>query len=145
MTHFFYFCHSRMIIINNMAFSLDCGTLWLEMGNGAFHTALSTKVTMWCGLLFPASFYVTCLLGMINFAYLFYYLTYFYYYSNSFVQFSTLIISSNPANSQSWALKQNVMVMKKKLCFWYEKQNFIPSQKQYKNLERTFIFGQKVT
>ena len=30
--------------INNMAFFLDCGTLWLEMANGAFHTALSTKL-----------------------------------------------------------------------------------------------------
>ena len=35
-----------------MAFPLVCGTLWLEMANGAFHTALSTKVTMWCGFHF---------------------------------------------------------------------------------------------
>ena len=34
----------QTIIINNMACSLDCGTLWLEMANGAFHTALSTKL-----------------------------------------------------------------------------------------------------
>ena len=41
---------------------------------------------------------------------------------DNFAQFSTLIISSNPANSQSWALKQNVMVMKKKkLCFLVRK------------------------
>ena len=59
---------------------------------------------------------------------------------DNFSQFSTLVISSKPANSQSWALKQNVMVMKKKTLFL-----IIPSQKQYKNLERTFIFGQKVT
>ena len=42
------------IIINNMAFSLDCGTLWLEMAYGAFHTALYTKVTVWW---FPVSFH----------------------------------------------------------------------------------------
>ena len=61
---------------------------------------------------------------------------------DSFVQFSTLIILSNPANSQSWALKENVMVMKKKNG--KKNKNFIPGQKQYKNLKRTFIFGQKV-
>ena len=66
---------------------------------------------------------------------------------DNFAQFSTLIISSNPANSQSWALKQNVMVMKKKKTFFFGKKNknFIPDQKQYKNLKRTFIFGQLVT
>ena len=67
---------------------------------------------------------------------------------DSFVQFSTLIILSNPANSQSWALKQNVMVMKtkkKKLFFGKKNKNFIAGQKQYKNLKRTFIFGQLVT
>ena len=65
---------------------------------------------------------------------------------DNFAQFSTLIISSNPANSQSWALKQNVMVMKKKkkLFFGKKNKNFIAGQKQYKNLKRTFIFGQKV-
>ena len=50
---FFFFCHSQIILINNLAFSLDCATLWLEMANGAFHTALSTKVTMWW---FPVNF-----------------------------------------------------------------------------------------
>ena len=50
---FFFFCHSQIILMNNLAFSLDCATLWLEMANGAFHTALSTKVTMWW---FPMSF-----------------------------------------------------------------------------------------
>ena len=75
-----------------MAFSLDCGTLWLEMANGAFHKALSTKVSMWWGFLFPASFHMACLFGMINFVYLFYYLTYFYYYSYVSLHFLILFI-----------------------------------------------------
>ena len=34
---------------------------------------------------------------------------------------------------------------KEKLFFGKKNKYFIPGQKQYKNLERTFIFGQKVT
>ena len=34
---------------------------------------------------------------------------------------------------------------KKKLFFGKKNKNFITGQKQYKNLKRTFIFGQKVT
>ena len=34
---------------------------------------------------------------------------------------------------------------KKNFSFGKKNKNFIPGQKQYKNLQRTFIFGQKVT
>ena len=34
---------------------------------------------------------------------------------------------------------------KKNFFFGKKNKNFIPDQKQYKNLKRTFIFSQKVT
>ena len=59
------------------------------MANGAFHTALSTKVTMWCGFHFPTCFHTMC---MINFFNLIYYSAYFCYYLYISLYFLILFI-----------------------------------------------------
>ena len=81
MDHFFYFCQYNNI--NNMTFSLDCGTLWLELANGNGET----KKQSWNSEIFPQK---SPCGGFSEFP----------HYNTNF--------SLNPANSQTWALKHHV-------------------------------------
>ena len=106
MTHFFYFCHSQIILINNMAFSLDCGTYYIVIGNGQWRISHS---------FFHKSHHVVVL---------------------AYQRVSTLTLIFNfKAIGFRWPLKYHDKVMKVSwkfislslslsLAFWYNKENY---------------------